>query len=128
MPMNFDLKLWCVRIFGNKVYMLVFGLVLIITLAYALIPVTPRTVSFNIKATYAAFFKEVTARKIPQEKMFILGNRFPVALERAVKDYADKNHAIVLVSGAVMAGAKDVTPDIQRQIAKEMQRLAEGRS
>jgi conjugal transfer pilin signal peptidase TrbI len=122
MLMNFKSQI--MQFFKDKTHVIIFSGILFIILIFLVKPAAPRIVSFNFKDTYATFFREAVRNNISRDKMLILGNRFPIALEKAVKTYADKNHVIIFVNGAVVAGAEDVTPAIQRLISIEMQKLA----
>lgn len=116
---NFDFSFFKCK---KHIAKITFGVVIILLAILCFKPRNPAFVSFDFKSTYNAFLVEAAKEKILPEQLKLLGMRFPNAVNRAVNEYATKHHAIVFMSGAVMAGVVDATAEIQKLIAKEMQR------
>jgi conjugal transfer pilin signal peptidase TrbI len=81
----------------------------------------PVTVSFDMKQTLEAFYQSATKQSLPPEQSKILSDRFTDALQTSLTDYQARNNVIILVSPAVVGGAKDVTRKIQHDVARRMQ-------
>jgi type-F conjugative transfer system protein TrbI len=107
-----------------KLLLLVLGIFLLIFFFVNLRP--PKAVIFDFKSTYNEFLAEAVKQKLPEEKLKILGKRFPEAVTYAVDTYVKKHYVIIYSKSAVFAGAEDVTRDIQELIAEKMQELAKG--
>lgn len=78
-------------------------------------------VSFNMKETVDTFSRQVIAQKLTNEEVKRLTEKFNAALSKSVADYAGRHNVVVLVRPAVVEGAKDVTADLQNEIAIQMQ-------
>lgn len=78
-------------------------------------------VSFNMKETVDTFSRQVIAQKHSDEEVKRLTEKFNAALSKSVAEYAGKHNAVVLVRPAVVEGVKDVTTDLQNEIAIQMQ-------
>lgn len=81
----------------------------------------PVTVSFNMKQTLDAFYQSAAKQALTPERRKILSDRFTDALQTSLADYRARHNVIILVSPAVVGGAKDVTREIQQDIARRMQ-------
>lgn len=81
----------------------------------------PVTVSFDMKQTLEAFYQSATKQSLPPEQSKILSDRFTDALQTSLTDYQARNNVIILASPAVVGGAKDVTREIQHDVARRMQ-------
>ena len=115
------LKIWALKTYQSK--FAVYGIAVLLLLMI-LVESRPKTaVVFDFKQTYATFLKEALDRKLPEEEMKKLGAKFPQAVTNAANYYVKKHYAIIYTKGAVFAGAVDVTPEIQKLIAKEMQKI-----
>jgi len=74
-----------------------------------------KVVQFDLKGTVTLFTSELAEDKnLSPAAAAAMSAAFPKALETAVAEYAHTHHAVVLVSPAVMGGAPDVTPSIQK--------------
>jgi conjugal transfer pilin signal peptidase TrbI len=81
----------------------------------------PVTVSFAMKQTLDAFYQSAGKQSLSPEQSKILSARFTDALQTSLTDYQACNNVIILVSPAVVGGAKDVTREIQQDVARRMQ-------
>lgn len=115
------LKTLGLKIYQNKV--VVYGVMALLLAAILTESRQKTAVVFDSKQTYAIFLKEALNRKLPEDEMKKLGARFPQAVANAANYYAQKHHVIIYTKGAVVAGAEDATPEIQKLIAKEMQKI-----
>jgi conjugal transfer pilin signal peptidase TrbI len=86
----------------------------------------PVTVSFAMKQTMDAFYQSAGKQSLSPEQSKILSDRFTDALQTSLADYQARHNVIILVSPAVVGGTKDVTREIQHDVARRMQ--AGGRS
>lgn len=74
-----------------------------------------------MKQTLEAFYQSATKQSLPPEQSKILSDRFTDALQTSLTDYQARNNVIILASPAVVGGAKDVTREIQHDVARRMQ-------
>lgn len=81
----------------------------------------PVTVSFDMKQTLEAFYQSAAKQSLPTEQSKILSDRFTDALHTSLTDYQARKNVIILVAPAVVGGAKDVTREIQHDVARRMQ-------
>jgi len=79
-----------------------------------------KLVIFDLKGTMNLFFSQVKANHLSDEKMLSTTKQFTDALDSSVKEYSDRHHVVVLVSGAVISGAEDITKILQSDIASKM--------
>lgn len=82
----------------------------------------PAIVTFDMKQTMEAFYESASKQSLPLERSKLLAERFTGALQTSIAQYQQRNNVIILVSPAVVGGAKDVTRELQRDIAARMQR------
>lgn len=82
----------------------------------------PTLVTFDMKQTMEAFYESASKQSLPPERSKLLAERFTGALQTSITQYQQHNNVIILVSPAVVGGAKDVTRELQRDIAARMQR------
>ncbi|HBC5194953.1 TPA: type-F conjugative transfer system protein TrbI [Serratia marcescens] len=82
----------------------------------------PAIVTFDMKQTMEAFYESAAKQSLPPERSKLLAERFIGALQTSITQYQQRNNVIILVSPAVVGGAKDVTRELQRDIAARMQR------
>ncbi|PAV10516.1 hypothetical protein CBG25_01745 [Arsenophonus sp. ENCA] len=76
-------------------------------------------VTFDMKKTTDRFLVQVSKLHLSDEKKDQLIERYNNTLKRVLEKNS-KSNTVILVSGAVMAGAIDKTADIQQQIAEAM--------
>lgn len=91
---------------------------LIVSAQYLLFPPT-NIITFDMKKTTDRFLVQVSKLDLSDEKKDQLIERYNNTLKRVLEKNS-KSNTVILVSGAVMAGAVDKTADIQEQIAEAM--------
>ena len=80
----------------------------------------PATVVFDMKGTIDAFRQQSALNPLTKEAAEVLTNRFSRALNNSLSDWQQHHSALILVKGAVVNGAEDITPEIQADIARQM--------
>lgn len=80
----------------------------------------PVTVAFDMKGTVDQFMTQTAQHQLTQEQNDALTLRFTTALDASLRDYQHRHDALILVSPSVVAGVKDITADIQRDVARQM--------
>lgn len=80
----------------------------------------PVTVAFDMKGTVDQFMTQTAQHQLTQGKSDALTLRFTTALDVSLHDYQRRHDALILVSPSVVAGVKDITADIQRDVARQM--------
>ncbi|WP_395971513.1 TrbI F-type domain-containing protein (plasmid) [Candidatus Arsenophonus nilaparvatae] len=91
---------------------------LIVSAQYWLFPPT-NIVTFDMKKTTDRFLVQVSKLDLPEAQKDQLIAKYNNTLKTVLEKNA-KGNTLILVSGAVMAGAVDKTADIQQQIAEAM--------
>lgn len=86
-----------------------------------LMPRQPGVVRFDMKQTMASFYLSAAKQSLTPARSEALSARFTEALQASLRDYQRRHHVIILVAPAVVEGAPDVTPALQRDIARRMQ-------
>lgn len=82
----------------------------------------PEIVYFDLKSTHQSFSEQLSKRTdIAEVQKNRLAQHFGQSIEAVTQDYAQKNHAIVLVKPAVIAGSRDITRELQQAILQRMQ-------
>ncbi|THD53510.1 type-F conjugative transfer system protein TrbI [Enterobacteriaceae bacterium ML5] len=81
---------------------------------------TPVTVAFDMKGTVDQFMTQTAQHQLTQEQSDALTLRFTTALDASLKDYQHRHDALILVAPSVVSGVKDITADIQRDVARQM--------
>jgi len=81
----------------------------------------PKIVSLDIKKTTDDFVRQTATlgNKITKEQLTAATTKFNKSLDESISEYSDKGY-IVLVSPAVVKGARNVTPEVQANISKLM--------
>ncbi|EBQ9092855.1 type-F conjugative transfer system protein TrbI [Salmonella enterica subsp. enterica serovar Richmond] len=85
----------------------------------------PVTVSVDLTGTVNSFVNQAAGQQLDEAQMQALTARFHTALRASLTDWQQANRAVVLVAPAVVAGARDITTEIQTEVAR---RMAEGDS
>ncbi|MBE5254441.1 type-F conjugative transfer system protein TrbI [Mixta sp. Marseille-Q2057] len=85
----------------------------------------PETVSFDMTGTVNNFMAQVAGRHLSDEEVKATTARFNTALNAALTDWQRHHGAVILVAPAVVGGARDITADVQAEVAN---RMAEGDS
>lgn len=102
---------------------IVAGVMLVLNAAIALLLIqwqTPVTVAFDMKGTVDQFMTQTAQHQLTQEQSDALTLRFTTALDASLKDYQHRHDALILVAPSVVSGVKDITADIQRDVARQM--------
>ncbi len=73
-----------------------------------------RIVQFDMQATVKLYSTEVAQSHLTKAQRTVKSRYFAESLQEAAAEYAQLHHVIVLVSPAVVAGAPDVTAEIQQ--------------
>lgn len=79
------------------------------------------TVEFDMKGTLDTFTQQSAQAQLTKEAAEALTRRFSSALESSLNAWKQKHGGVILVKGAVVSGAHDITPEIQSEIARQMQ-------
>ncbi|TDS84834.1 conjugal transfer pilin signal peptidase TrbI [Rahnella sp. BIGb0236] len=80
----------------------------------------PVTVAFDMKGTVDQFMTQTAQHQLTQGQSDALTLRFTTALDVSLYDYQRRHDALILVTPSVVTGAKDITADIQRDVARQM--------
>ncbi|AVF38079.1 type-F conjugative transfer system protein TrbI [Rahnella sikkimica] len=102
---------------------IVAGVMLMLNAAIALLLIqwqTPVTVAFDMKGTVDQFMTQTAQHQLTQGESDALTLRFTTALDASLKDYQHRHDALILVAPSVVSGVKDITADIQRDVARQM--------
>lgn len=102
---------------------IVTGVMLVLNAAIALLLIQwqqPVTVAFDMKGTVDQFMTQTAQHQLTQEQSDALTERFTTALDASLKDYQHRFDALILVAPSVVSGVKDITADIQRDVARQM--------
>jgi conjugal transfer pilin signal peptidase TrbI len=81
----------------------------------------PDYVVFDMKGTIDTFRQQTAQTPLQKEAIEALTTRFSSALEASLTAWQAKHGGLILVKGAVVSGAVDITPEIQADIARQMQ-------
>lgn len=85
----------------------------------------PDTVSFDMTGTVNNFMAQVAGRHLSDDEVKATTARFNTALNASLTDWQRHHGAIILVAPAVVGGTRDITADVQAEVAN---RMAEGES
>lgn len=85
----------------------------------------PETVIFDMAGTVNNFMAQVSGRHLSDEEVKATTARFNTVLNAALADWQRHHGAVILVAPAVVGGARDITADVQAEVAN---RMAEGDS
>jgi conjugal transfer pilin signal peptidase TrbI len=80
----------------------------------------PVTVAFDMKGTVDQFMTQTSQHQLTQGESDALTLRFTTALNASLNNYQRRHDALILVTPSVVSGVKDITPDIQQDIARQM--------
>lgn len=83
----------------------------------------PETVSVDLTGTVNSFVNQAAGQQLDEAQMQALTSRFHTVLRASLTDWQQTNRAVVLVAPAVVGGARDITAEIQAEVAR---RMAEG--
>lgn len=82
---------------------------------------TPRVVQFDMKGTVDLFNQQAAQQQADSASLQQLSAKFGQSMAAALTQYQQANHAVILVSPAVIGGAQDITVQIRSDISKRMQ-------
>lgn len=85
----------------------------------------PETVSFDMTGTVNNFMAQVASRHLSDDEVKATTARFNTVLNAALTDWQRHHGAVILVAPAVVSGVRDITADVQAEVAN---RMAEGGS
>lgn len=85
----------------------------------------PTFVRVDVRSTIDAFTQQSGDQPLTDAQREALAARFSQALDASLIEYQTTHHAIVLVKAAVVAGAPDITAQIQQSIALKMSEVAQ---
>lgn len=85
----------------------------------------PETVSFDMTGTVNSFMAQVAGRHLGDEEVKATTARFNTVLNAALTDWQRHHGAVILVAPAVVGGTRDITAEVQAEVAN---RMAEGES
>jgi len=81
---------------------------------------SPTVVTFNADVITRQFVMQLSQYKLSDENLRKKTEAFKKAQSDALNEYASKHHALVMQRQHVIAGAEDVTPEIEKLIAIHM--------
>lgn len=81
---------------------------------------TPSIVSFDMQKSVKEFSQDLSQKKLNESQKQQLTKAFSADLVNVTESYARENNVIILVSPAIVAGAPDVTDEIQSSIYHEL--------
>ncbi|OUC37045.1 putative membrane protein [Enterobacter sp. J49] len=77
-------------------------------------------VTFDMQGTVNSFMAQLSHQHPGEERVKKTTGLFSAALNGALTDWQRHHDVIILVAPAVVAGAPDITPEIQADVAKRM--------
>lgn len=84
-------------------------------------------VFFDVKQTTHLFLQQAAKQPLSQKTRHQLTGNFTQILEETIQHYAKQHRVIVLVKSSMIDGGRDVTAEIQAEIAKTMQDVKAGK-
>lgn len=81
----------------------------------------PAYVVFDMKGTLDTFRQQTAQTPLTKEAIATLTARFGTALNTSLTGWQAVHGGVILVKGAVVSGAPDITLEIQADIARQMQ-------
>ena len=82
---------------------------------------TPDVVTFDMKGTIDRFMDQSSRKNLDEATSRALTERFTSNLNHSIEDWQASHHALILVTPAVVSGARDITHDVQQDVARKMQ-------
>lgn len=102
------------------IILLMVSIMLSVTFIKLTTPPPINMVSVDVASIIKAFAKESGKQPLSEHQQKRLSHDFANALTEVNQAYAQKHQAIVFVSGAVVAGVKDITSEIQAEIFNQI--------
>lgn len=81
---------------------------------------TPHVVTFDKPKLMARFVGQLSAHALSDEALRGKTEQFSAALKMSLNAYAKAHHVLVLNAADVLAGERDITANIERDIARYM--------
>lgn len=78
----------------------------------------PMIATVNISGLENSFIKETTNKALSPDEMKLKVAQFANALNQSVINIAKEKHVILLMSEAVVAGHRDLTPEVANRVKK----------
>lgn len=82
---------------------------------------TAEIVTFDMKTTIDRFMDQSSRKNLDEATSRALTERFTSNLNRSIEDWQASHRALILLTPAVVSGARDITRDIQQDVARKMQ-------
>lgn len=82
---------------------------------------TRDVVIFDMKGTLDRFMDQSSRQNLDEATSRALTERFTSNLHRSIESWQASHHALILVTPAVVSGARDITRDVQQDVARKMQ-------
>lgn len=107
--------------------LIIFSLITMFVSIAVVKSMTPEIVKFDMKGTVNSFMSQTAGIKttLSKEQMDQMVSRFNQAMQGSIDDYANANNVIVVVSPAIVGGARDITDEIRNSIATKMKKVDE---
>ncbi|QOI58097.1 type-F conjugative transfer system protein TrbI [Rouxiella badensis] len=104
--------------------LIIFSLITMFVSIAVVKSMTPEVVKFDMKGTVNSFMSQTAGIKttLSKEQMDQMVSRFNQAMQGSIDDYANANNVIVVVSPAIVGGARDITDEIRNSIATKMKK------
>ena len=83
-------------------------------------PDTPQVVTFNQQRLMGRFVAQLSTHTLTEEGLREKTDQFSSALKTSLAAYAKTHGVLVLKSSDVLAGERDITPQIEQDIAHHM--------
>ena len=80
----------------------------------------PQVVTFDLPKLMARFVGQLSAHALSDEALRGKTEQFSAALKASLNAYAKAHHVLVFNAADVLAGARDITPSIESDIAHHM--------
>lgn len=106
----------------RELFLFIWSLLLSLTLAVVIVKLyqTPVIVSFDLQRSVKQFSLNLSNKKLSESDTNRLTKIFSERLISITEAYAVNHHVVIVVSPAVVSGAKDVTEDLQENIYRAL--------
>jgi len=111
--MNMKLSFWQISHIAS-------WLIIIVLLVKAFVFGLPQIETIKLRELTHQFIMATAKQKISASQKQVEINSFSQALQYEVGRYQSQHHVLLLVKGAVVGGAKDVTPEIKKRIEGDL--------
>lgn len=79
---------------------------------------------FDLKGTVKAHSKDLAEQHLNEDELVLKTRQFSAVLQNVMTRYSEQNKVILLVEPAVIKGAYNATPAIQKEVATTILRLS----